>query len=163
MTSLLTWIEQSPLGHLVREAGPWTYPLVNLAHILGIATLFGAVVVMDLSMLGVGRRSPVELSAIAAAAAPAARAGFVLAATSGLGLVSANGTEYLGNPFFAVKFPLIGLGLLNAVLITRSSAWRALRHGTMAAADERRLAVMAGASLACWTGAVASGRMIGYW
>ena len=163
MASLLAWIEQSALGHAVRDAGPWAYPLVNLAHILGIATLFGAVLSMDLSLLGVGRRSPAALSAIVAAATPLARAGFLVALVSGAGLLSANGSEYIANPFLLVKFPAIALGLLNAVLINRSAAWQALLAGTMTTTDRRRLAVGAGISLLCWTTAVSAGRMIGYW
>jgi len=85
VSSLLIWIEQSALGHFVRESGPWTYPIVNLAHILGIATLFGSVLVMDLTLLGVGRAQPWARAAVARAAVPIARIGFVLAAASGLG------------------------------------------------------------------------------
>jgi hypothetical protein len=163
VSSLLIWIEQSALGHFVRESGPWTYPIVNLAHILGIATLFGSVLVMDLTLLGVGRAQPWARAAVARAAAPIARIGFVLAAASGLGLLSSNGSEYVGNPFFMIKFPVIALGLLNAALITRSASWRALVAGELSRAAERRLAGLAAMSLACWTGAIAAGRMIGYW
>ena len=163
LTSLLAWIEQSALGHFVRESGAWTYPIVNLAHILGIATLFGSIVVIDLTLLGVGRTQPWARAAIAYAAAPIARTGFLLAAASGIGLLSSNGTEYVGNPFFMIKFPMIGLGLLNAAIVTRSAAWRALGAGELSRAHERRLALMAGTSLACWTAAIAAGRMIGYW
>jgi hypothetical protein len=163
VSSLLIWIEQSALGHFVRESGPWTYPIVNLAHILGIATLFGSVLVMDLTLLGVGRAQPWARAVVARAAAPIARIGFVLAAASGLGLLSSNGSEYVGNPFFMIKFPVIALGLLNAALIARSASWRALVAGELSPAGERRLAGMAAMSLACWTGAIAAGRMIGYW
>jgi len=163
LAALLTWLEQSPLGHLVRESGPWTYPVINLVHILGIATLFGSVLVLDLTLLTPGRTQPWARAVIANAAAPIARAGFLLAATSGLFLVATNGHEYAGNPFFLVKFPLIALGLLNALAVIRSRAWRALAAGQPSRADERRLARLAGISLTCWTGAVAAGRLIGYW
>ena len=164
MISLLTWLEQSGLGHFVRESGPWTYPLVNLAHVLGIATLFGSVVVIDLALLGIGRRrSGASLSALADAAAPVAAAGFLLAAASGVGLLASNGSEYAGNPFLLIKFPAIALGVVNAVIVNRSSAWRALLAGQPSPADARRLAVMAGASLTCWTVAIGAGRLIGYW
>jgi hypothetical protein len=163
VATLLAWIEQSALGHVVRESGPWTYPLVNLAHILGIGALFGAVVAMDLTLLGVGRPTAAAAAAVVGAATPVARAGFALAALSGIALLSANGREYIGNPFLLIKFPVIALGLVNAVLLTRSHAWQALVAGTATGGDRRRLALGAAASLACWTGAVAAGRLIGYW
>ena len=163
MSSFLTWVEQSALGQFVRESGPWTYPLINLAHIVGIAALFGSVLVIDLTLLGVGRRAASTMSAIADAAAPVARAGFLLAAASGVGLLSSNASEYVGNPFFMIKFPLIALALLNAVLVTRSAAWRAMKSGDVPPTDRRRLTVMAGTSLVCWTAVITAGRMIGYW
>ena len=41
-------MELSGLGRFIRGAGPWAYPIVNLTHILGIASLFGATLVIDL-------------------------------------------------------------------------------------------------------------------
>jgi uncharacterized membrane protein YcfT len=164
VTSLLTWLEQSALGHLMRESGPWMYPAINLAHIIGVALLFGSVLTIDLALLGVGRqRSAAALAAIADAAGPVAATGFLLAACSGIGLLASNGSEYAGNPFFLVKFPAIALGLVNAILVNRSAAWRALRNGAATGADARRLSVMAVVSIVCWTLAIGAGRMIGYW
>ena len=39
MRDVLLWIENTGLGQMMRESGPWTYPLVNLTHLFGIATL----------------------------------------------------------------------------------------------------------------------------
>src|SRR5688572_9935673 len=102
----------------MRESGPWTYPLVNLTHILGIASLFGAILVLDLRLLGVGRR--LALAPLAEAAVPVARAGFVIAVASGVGLLAANATDYEGNPFLLIKFPAIAVGLINALLLGRA-------------------------------------------
>ena len=81
MHDALAWLQSSALGMFMRGSGPWTYPVVNLIHILGVATLFGAVVILDLRLLGVWRRAP--LPAITTVAAPVAMAGFGLAAASG--------------------------------------------------------------------------------
>ena len=59
----MAWLEGSSLGHAMRNAGVWTYGLVNLAHILGISSLFGSVLVLDLRLLGAWRRVPLELIA----------------------------------------------------------------------------------------------------
>ena len=97
----------------MRDSGPWPYPVVNVIHVFGVATLFGAVLVLDLRLLGVGRRAP--LAAITTIAAVVARAGFALAAASGVCLLAANALEYQGNPILLVKFSAIGPGLANAV------------------------------------------------
>jgi hypothetical protein len=167
VSGFLTWIESSALGHLIRESGPWTYPIVNLLHLLGIATLFGSIVVLDLAMIRAGRHpgksSHTSLPVLAATAAPLASAGFVLAVMSGVGLLSSNASEYQGNPFFMIKFPVIAIAFANAVTIRRSAAWRGLGRRDLAPHEVRQLAWMGGVSLMCWTGAVAAGRMIGYW
>ena len=157
----MAWMEASALGGLMRESGPWTYALVNLAHILGVACLFGAIVTLDLRLLGIRRRIP--LVPLADAAVPVAGAGLCLAAASGIGLLATNATDYVGNPFFYIKFPAIALGVLNALLLTTSSAWRARRTRELSRQERRQLAWMGGASLACWLTAIGAGRMIGYW
>lgn len=161
MHDFLSWAEASALGHLMRESGAWTYAIVNLVHILGIATLFGSVLILDLRLLGAWPQVP--LTAVCDTAAPVAALGFGLAVLTGAGLLSANATDYAGNPFFAVKFPAIALGFLNAVAIRRSAAWRARASRELSPGEQRRLAWMAGTSLACWLTAITAGRMIGYW
>ena len=161
MEDLLAALEVSALGRLMRESGAWTYAFVNLAHVLGIASLFGAVLVLDLRLLGVRGTAP--LGPLADAALPAARLGFVLAAASGLGLLAANATDYIGNPFFLVKFPAIGVAVANALIVGRTAAWRAAREGRATGPQRTRLALMGGLSLAAWATAVAAGRLIGYW
>ena len=161
MHDALAWLQSSALGMFMRGSGLWTYPVVNLIHILGVATLFGAVLILDLRLLGVWRRAP--LPAIATAAAPVAMAGFALAAASGLCLLATNALEYEKNPFLLVKFAAIGLGLLNAVALRRTAAWRAHATRNLSRSEARRLALMGGVSLASWLTAVTAGRMIGYW
>jgi hypothetical protein len=165
--AFLSWIESSALGHLMRESGPWTYPLVNLTHLLAVAALFGSVLALDLALMGVGRRASSTtaspLPALAAAIAPISKAGFLLAAASGIGLLASNATEYQGNPFFLAKFPFIVAGLANALALGRSRAWRAIERGPLSPHDESQLKRMGGISLVCWLLAVTAGRLIGYW
>jgi hypothetical protein len=157
----LAWMYASALGHLMRESGPWTYAIVNLAHILGIAALFGAVLIIDLRLLGCWRRTP--LAVLTHVAVPVAAGGFVVAALSGIGLLASNATEYVGNPFFYVKFPAIAIGLVNAFVVSVSPAWEASRTRELTALENRQLAFMGATSLACWLTAIGAGRMIGYW
>jgi hypothetical protein len=157
----MTWLEASTLGHFMRESGPWTYAIVNLAHILGIASLFGAILVIDLRLLGVWRRVP--LAALADTAPTVAACGLAIALVSGTGLLATKATEYVGNPFIYIKFPAIALGILNAIAVRRSVAWRARSLRALTPAETRRLAWMGGLSLASWLTAIAAGRLIAYW
>jgi hypothetical protein len=160
LEALLVWLEGSALGQLMRASGVWTYGLVNLVHILGISTLFGSALVLDLRLLGLWRS--VSLAAIEKPTLTLAACGFVVAASSGVALISTNGSEYVGNPFLMLKLSAIGLGLVNIAAVQFLPAWRARAepHGPR---QRFALAVIGGTSLACWLGAVAAGRMIGYW
>lgn len=162
MYELLAWIEASALAEVLRASGIWTYGLINLAHILGIGTLFGSVLILDLRLLGVWRS--IDLPAIAAPAVPLAAVGFLLAVVSGVLMISFNATEYYGNPFLYIKFPLIALGLLNVAVLQGVPAWRKAVDGfELARTDERILCAAGGISLVVWLGVITCGRMIGYW
>jgi hypothetical protein len=159
--AFLTWYEDSALGAAVRGAGVWAYGVINLVHILGVATLFGAVLVLDLRLLGCWRR--VRLASIAKPAVPLAAIGFCVAALSGLCLLSTNASEYVGNPFLLIKFAAIALGLLNIIVLSRFDAWRQRDVREPDARASSQLAVAGGVSLASWLIAVSAGRLIGYW
>jgi hypothetical protein len=161
MHDVLAWLEGSALGVFMRDSGPWTYAVVNVVHILGVATLFGAVLVLDLRLMGAWRGA--SLAAITTVAAPIAMAGFALAAASGICLLASNAVAYQDNPFLLVKFLAIGFGFVNALVLRRTTAWKAHATDALSRPDERRLAVMGGLSLASWLTAVTAGRMLGYW
>lgn len=154
-------MERSALGLFMRDSSLWTYPIVNLTHILGIASLFGATLIIDLRLLGVWRRVP--LAPLADAAVPVAKAGFLVAATTGVALLATKATEYAGNPYLLIKFAAIALGLANVYVLSLLPAWRARRERAPSQAEARWLTFMGGISLACWLAAVAAGRLIAYW
>ena len=145
----------------MRESSLWTYPIINLAHIFGIAALFGSTLIIDLRLLGLWRRVP--LAAIADTAAPVATAGFFLAAFTGTGLLATKATEYYGNPFLLIKFSAIACGLINVLVLSVSRAWRERRARVLSEKEDRQLAIMGGISLVCWLTAVTAGRLIAYW
>lgn len=152
-------LEFSLPGEWMRGAGVWSYGATNLVHIVGVAMLFGSVLVLDLRLLGLWRR--VALAFIEIPTLPMATIGFCLAVISGFALLTTNATDYVGNPFLVIKFVAIALGLANVAVAQALPAWRqrhereGLRRG--------QLAVIGGVSLACWSGALGAGRMIGYW
>ena len=157
----MAWLQASPLGHAMRDHGVWTYGVVNLVHILGVASLFGSVLILDLRLLGAWRRVP--LRAISRPTEPIAMTGFCIAALSGSGLLATKATEYIGNPFIYIKFPAIALAVLNAAFLQFIPAWREHRIRELTPHEESTLAAFGGISLLCWLTAITAGRMIGYW
>jgi hypothetical protein len=157
----MAWLQSSALGHAMRESGVWTYGLVNLVHILGVASLFGAILVLDLRLLGLWRK--VALAAISEPVVPVATMGFVIAVISGVCLLATKATDYVSNPFLYIKFPAIFLGLLNVIVLSSSSAWKEHKVRELSRREQSRLAVFGGISLICWITAITAGRMIAYW
>jgi hypothetical protein len=145
----------------MRGSGVWTYGIVNLVHILGVASLFGAVLVLDLRLLGLWRK--ITLPAISEPIVPVATVGFVIAVLSGICLLATKATEYAGNPFIYIKFPAIGLGIVNVAVLNSMTAWKQRNIRELSTRERTQLAVIGGISLTCWLTAIAAGRMIGYW
>jgi hypothetical protein len=157
----MAWLQYSALGHAMRESGVWTYGVVNLFHILGVASLFGSIVILDFRLLGFWRKAPLAL--ISAPTVRLSKIGFCVAATSGVCLLATKATEYVGNPFLLIKFPAIALGLLNVAALNCRPAWKEHRVRELSRGEQSELAVFGAISLCCWLTAITAGRMIGYW
>jgi hypothetical protein len=161
LREVLLWIEQTGLGHFMRESGPWTYAFVNTAHILGVSSLFGSILVLDLRLLGFWSR--VSLADLASAVTPVAATGFAIAITTGSAMLATKATAYVDNPFLLIKFPAIALGLVNVGVLNLTPAWKARATRELSRVEQRQLAVVGGISLACWLTAITCGRMIAFW
>jgi hypothetical protein len=161
VTTFLAWMQASALGSVMRESGLWTYAIVNLAHVVGVATLFGSALVLDLRLVGCWRRVP--MAAVTSIAVPVAGAGFALAALSGSGLLAANALDYAGNPLLLVKFPAIAVALVNVVAVRRLGAWQAIGSRELSGREQQQLQAAGAVSLVCWSVALTAGRLIAYW
>lgn len=161
MLDWLAWYEASALADFVRNSGPYTYGIVNLFHVFGIALLFGAIFVLDLRLLGAWKSIP--LKSLARPIVPVAGAGLILALGSGVMMFSVQATDYYYNPFFPIKFIALFFGVLNVALLHSSAAWKAIETADSSGAGRMRLAAGGAISLGCWITVITAGRMVGYW
>ena len=137
----------------------WVYPLVNAGHIVGLALLFGAIVPLDLRLIGVWRRIP--LAPLARLLLPVAIAGLALAVLTGALLFSVSALKYAGMALFQAKLLLILAALANALLLHRSAAWAA-HQDAPSQGTTPRLRLAGTLSIGCWLAAILAGRMLGY-
>ena len=161
MYEFMAWLQGSALGHAMRESGVWTYGTVNLVHILGVSSLFGSVLVLDLRLLGLWKSTPI--ATITQPTVPVAATGFLIAAFSGVCLLATKATEYVGNPFLYIKFPAIALGMANVLILNLLPAWKARKTRELTSREKFQLSVVGAISLVSWLTAIMAGRMIGYW
>jgi hypothetical protein len=137
----------------------WVYPIVNTGHIVGIALLFGAIVPLDLRLIGLWRRIPI--GPMARLLLPVALTGLALAALTGALLFSVSAVKYAGMTLFQAKLLLILAGLANALVLRRTVAWAVYDDDGLRGTTPRlRLAGLL--SIGCWLAAIVAGRMLGY-
>ena len=153
MESLLAALEATEAAQFLRGSR-WGYVAVNAAHILGFALLVGAIVPLDLRLLGAWRSIP--LATMARVLVPVAAAGLGLAVLAGLLLFAVRAREYAGLEVVQIKLVLVIAGGLSAVTLHAAGGWRLERAGPA------RLACHAVVSLTCWLGALVCGRVIAF-
>jgi len=132
-------------------AHPWAYPALESAHVVGIAALFGGLLVFELRLLGLGRA--LDLRVLARLVLPLALLGFALCALTGLTMFATQPQELLANPMFRFKLLLILLAGINA-------AWFHARHGLALGDGAARLQGLL--SLGIWLAVIICGRWIAY-
>jgi hypothetical protein len=152
----LAWLSATPVSAALK-ASATLYLVVNAVHILAIGLVVGAILPLDLRLVGLVRAAPV--AAIGPLLSRTAAAGIALALVTGLCLFSVRPAEYAGNPAFLAKVMLVALGIANAALLHMRRGWReAIETDTPGLA----LRVQAVISLAIWMSAVLAGRWIAF-
>jgi hypothetical protein len=133
----------------------WTYPMVLTFHTIGLAMLVGASVVIHLRVLNVGAAVPLPRLR------PLFRiiwAGFLINLTSGLILFVTQAADRVVDPIFYTKLGSIFAALYLGVLVKR----RAIDTETVPVRQLPITKTMAAVSLALWTTAIVTGRLMAY-
>lgn len=129
----------------------WSYPTVLTLHTIGLAILIGAVSVIDLRLLGVGREVPLP---IIGRLYRFVWIGFVINLASGLVLFVTQAADRGTQTVFLIKLGFIVIAFTLALALRRY-----LRSNTEVPLNAR---AMASLSLACWVAAIVTGRLMAY-
>ncbi len=154
--SVAEWLDVVGIGPWARE-GALTYPIANTLHLLGLVMLVGGIGAVDLRVLGLWKRLP--LDALSRALTPVAVAGLLIMVPTGVILFAADGQALAGSDIFERKLVLIAVALSNA------AAFRALFEKRMGGWGERAppaARTMAGLSILLWLAIGTLGRWIAY-
>ena len=156
--ALLVALEQSPIGFGIRQS-VWIYPAANVAHVLALTVLAGAVAVMDLRLIGAFRET-LPGAVIAPARRVAVLALFAMVLT-GLVLFTAEASHVAMNPVFQIKMALVALGVLIALIMQRSLPAVLAKTPAMTPLP-LRFRIAGVLSLTIWLLVAGSGRLIAY-
>jgi len=151
-------IEASGLGQAMRQS-LWLYPIVEIVHIVGLALLFGSIVVFDLRLLGFTRE--VSVRRLSRHVLPWTAASFILIVPSGLAMFVAHASDFIANPVFALKIGLIFAAGINAAVF-HTSVFRNASGWDFGPLPPPAARLAGGLSLLLWISVIACGRLLAY-
>lgn len=152
--SFFEWCETTALGTAVRDS-VWAFPAIEAVHLLGLCVLGGALLVVDLRLLGAGltEQSP---AALARRARPWLIGSIAVLVTTGIPLFLSEAVKVYYNTAFWTKMATIP----TAVVFTFGVRDRLLRSDALD--DGVRSRLVGATSIALWLVVAAAGRWIGY-
>ena len=107
-------IERFWISSLMRES-TWLYPAIETIHLLGMAVLFGSIVLVDLRLMGIGR--DIDPQRLFRFAILLTLAGFLLAGASGFMLFLTEASTFIASRLFVLKISLIFMLVCNAASV----------------------------------------------
>lgn len=151
---LFKWLQYSPPLALMRSS-PWFFPIIASIHLAGLALIGGAVLVVDLRLLGLGlRHQPV--SQVAQDAERWLLVSLAILLPTGiLQFMCFAATKYYYLTAFWVKMAALCLALLFTFSLHRKVA---MSHDTVSPLCSKLVAVI---SLSLWLSVAVAGRLIG--
>ena len=155
--AVLGWFESTWLGEFVRNTF-WVFPTCETLHFFGLSILLGALLMLELRLLGFMPQIPIRP---ALAFVPIAIGGFLLNLITGIFFFCADPFNYWPNPGFKIKMALILLAGLNALWFEFAERRKilALPEGADVGLQAK---VIAGLSLALWVSIIVMGRLLPY-
>ena len=149
------WVQYSaPL--VAMRSSPWLFPVIATIHLMGLALIGGAVLVVDLRLLGLGLQS----QPVAGLARDAERwlfRGLLVTVSTGILLFMCFATKYYYLTFFWVK-----MAALLLVIVFTLSVRRRVAMANEADVSPVRSKLVALVSLSLWTIVAVGGRYIGF-
>ena len=163
LTEILNAIAASQAAVYLRGSS-WAYPAVNALHILGVALLIGAIVPLDLRLVGFIKRG--RLKTLAGVLVPVAAAGLALAAVTGALLFMVKPVGYVGSELFVAKIAVIGAGLINIAAVRANPRWSEIVQADDSLLNptepDGHLQIAGAVSLVVWLVVLLLGRFVGY-
>jgi len=157
MASIIDWMQSTWINNLA-VGYAWSWPTLETLHFFGMCVLFGALIIMDLRLIGWEKAAAVvDTDKLY----PIALAGFSINLITGIIFCFGDPGRYFINISFQIKMVLLLLAGLN-FLFYKVKVEHMLA-GIGPGQDTPTIAKVVGAaSLILWTGVLTYGRLIPY-
>jgi uncharacterized membrane protein SirB2 len=151
---LFEWMETIALSVAFRDS-VWLYPLDQAIHLVALTVFAGAVLIVDLRLMG-GLLKKQPVSQVAADAQPWMMGAFTVLVITGIPQMTQTAMKQYYSPYFWWKMELLAIALVFTFTVRR----RVTR------ADEGRISqiwpkLVGLVSIALWLGVTVSARLIG--
>lgn len=133
----------------------WPTPIVQCIHLVAVAVFAGAVLLVDLRLMGTGLRE-MPLSRVARAAEPWLIGSFVVLVLSGIPQMSSTALKQYYSPFFWWKMEMLLLGVILTVTVRRKLSLK--EEGQLGPVLPKLVGAV---SIALWTSVTIGARLIG--
>jgi hypothetical protein len=148
-------LEAGPIGEAIRSS-TWLFPFIEAFHLVGLAMVGGAVLLVDFRLLGLGlKRQPV--AALARDAQPWLIGGVLFMIASGIPLFLAESIKCYYSFAFWTKMTALALAIAFSFTIRRRVALAGETH-----VDPRWMRVVGATSILLWSTVGWGGRWIGF-
>jgi hypothetical protein len=153
---LFQWIESTELAMWINNS-KYAFAVIECFHILALAIIGGAVLMVDARLLGYGFRNQ-KVAEVATAARPWLIGSLILIILTGYGMFSSLAAgKYYWNIGFWWKMSLLATAIIFTFAVRQPYALRSTTTGATAAA--RAIAIV---SISLWLSVAIAGRMIGF-
>jgi hypothetical protein len=115
LDAFAVWLHATQISEAIR-AEPWLWPACEIAHFVALSMVVGVVGFFDLRLLGVFRGVPISA---AWSLMPWGKAGFGLAALTGVTFFVGAPEQYVNNVAFYAKLVFLIVAGLNALCFER--------------------------------------------
>jgi hypothetical protein len=159
VTSFLKAIESAGLATRIRDSF-FLFPLLESAHVVGLALVFGTISSIDLRLLGIASTQR-SFKRMESDILKWTWAAFALTALTGTLMFITNARVYYHNFFFRTKMLLLVLTGIN-LLVFELTAGRTAHGWDTAPSAPRAGKAVAALSLALWISIIFMGRLIGF-
>jgi len=149
------WCEATFLGNAIRDS-LWLFPVIESVHLLALSVLGGALILVDLRLLGLGLRDQ-PLRQLARDAQPWLVGALLVMIGTGVALFLSESIKCYYSTAFRVKMATLPMAILFTFTLRRKVA---LAADTRVGPRWQKLVALV--SLTLWFGVAAAGRWIGF-
>jgi len=159
IVAFLKALEASGIATRIRDS-LWLFPLIESTHVIGLALVFGTILIVDLRLLGIAS-TQLSFQRMASDILKWTWAAFALTALTGTLMFITNALVYYHNFFFRTKMLLLVLSGIN-MLIFELTAGRTIHNWEKAPSAPPAGKTVAAVSLVMWISIIIMGRLIGF-